>query len=146
MASIINASNSSGLAFTSDLSGTLNLQSNGTTVVTANSTGATFSNGSLCRAWVNFSGTTINGSFNVTSVTSPGTGTFTITFTNAFSSANYCPQITSSFASGVREDVFGVVYNDSPYAPTTTTLTVKFYRADTNAAVNPTFGYVAVFG
>ena len=105
----------------------------------------------ICKAWVNFQGGngntagTINGSFNVTSVTNPGTGTFTITFTNAMPSINYCPQISNSFASGIREDVFGLVYNDAPYTPTTTTLTVKFYRADTNAAVNPTFGYVAVF-
>ena len=102
----------------------------------------------VCRAWVNFNGTTtptINGSFNVSSITYVGTGTFAINFTTAMPSVNYCPQISNAFASGVREDVFGVVYNDSPYAPTTTTLTIKFYRADTNVAVNPTFGYVAIF-
>jgi hypothetical protein len=118
---------------------TLTLPAATGTVLTTATTG-------MCKAWVNFSGTTINGSYNIASVTNPGTGTFTITFTTAMSNTNYCPQISCSFASGIREDVFGVVYNDSPYTPTTTSFTVKFYRADTNAAVNPTFGYVAVFG
>lgn len=145
MATILNASNSSGLTLTSDLSGALALQSNGTTVMTANSTGATFSNGSLCRAWVNFSGTTINGSFNVTSVTNPATGTYTITFTTAMPNANYAILISNSFASGVIETVSGVVYNDAPYSPTTSAFTVKFYRNDTRAAINVTFGYVAIF-
>lgn len=39
MATIINASNSTGLTMSSDLSGTLNLQSNGNTIATANSSG-----------------------------------------------------------------------------------------------------------
>jgi hypothetical protein len=96
------------------------------------------------KAWVNFSGTTANSAYNISSITNPATGTFTITFTTSMPNVNYCIQITSSFASGIREDIFGLVYNDAPYTPTTTAFTVKFYRADTNVAVNPTFGYVAV--
>jgi len=48
--------------------------------------------GTLCRAWVNFSGVTsvtIRASFNVSSVTRNGTGDYTITFTNAMVDANY---------------------------------------------------------
>ena len=49
--------------------------------------------GTLCRAWVNFNGTTspgtIRGSFNVTSVTKVGTGQYTVNFTNALPDANY---------------------------------------------------------
>lgn len=49
--------------------------------------------GTLCRAWVNFNGTTspgtIRASFNVTSVTKNGTGDYTVNFTNALSDANY---------------------------------------------------------
>lgn len=49
--------------------------------------------GTLCRAWVNFDGTTspgtIRGSFNVTSVTRNNTGYYTVNFTNALASANY---------------------------------------------------------
>jgi len=100
-----------------------------------------------CKAWVNFSGggTTINSSYNVSSITYIGTGTTTVNFTTAMPNTNYAPQISNSFASGTTEAVFGVVYNDAPYAPTTSALTVKFYRGDLNTAINPTFGYVAVF-
>jgi len=49
--------------------------------------------GTLCRAWVNFNGTTspgtIRASFNVTSVTKNGTGDYTINFTTAMPDTNY---------------------------------------------------------
>lgn len=47
--------------------------------------------GTLCRAWVNFNGTTagIRASFNVSSVTRNGTGDYTVTFTNAMPDTNY---------------------------------------------------------
>ncbi len=50
----------------------------------------------VCKAWVNFDGTTnvggfctIRDSYNVASVTDNGTGSYTINFTNAMSNANY---------------------------------------------------------
>lgn len=45
----------------------------------------------IAKAWVNFTGTTgaINGSFNVSSVTRSGTGTYTVNFTTAMPDANY---------------------------------------------------------
>lgn len=127
--------------------------SDGTTQSTALTTGAvtkamvntSTANGfGLCRAWVNFSGTTINASYNVTSVTNIATGVYQITFTTAFANTNYCPLISSAFASGTTENVVGTVYNDSPYAPTTTVLTVAFHNGATAARVNPTIAYVAV--
>ncbi len=52
--------------------------------------------GTLCRAWVNFDGTTntggfctIRGSFNVTSVADNGTGNYTVNFTTAMPDVNY---------------------------------------------------------
>lgn len=48
--------------------------------------------GTLCRAWVNYKGTStqsIRASFNVSSVTYNSTGNYTINFTNAISDANY---------------------------------------------------------
>jgi hypothetical protein len=49
--------------------------------------------GRLCRAFVNFDGTTspgtIRSSFNVSSVTKNGTGDYTVNFTNALVDANY---------------------------------------------------------
>lgn len=57
--------------------------------------------GQLCRAWVNFNGTTaspstIRGSFNVSSVTKNGTGDYTVNFTTALADANYSFQATSN--------------------------------------------------
>lgn len=49
--------------------------------------------GQLCRAWVNFNGTStvaIRASFNVSSITDNGTGDYTVNFTTALADANYC--------------------------------------------------------
>jgi hypothetical protein len=46
----------------------------------------------LCKAWVNFNGTstvTIRASFNVSSITDNGTGDYTVNFTTALVDANY---------------------------------------------------------
>jgi len=49
--------------------------------------------GTLCRAWVNFDGTTnpgtIRGSFNVSSVTVNGTGDYNVNFTNSMPDTHY---------------------------------------------------------
>lgn len=53
--------------------------------------------GQLCRAWVNFNGTStvaIRASFNVSSITDNGTGDYTVNFTTAMPDANYAPQLT----------------------------------------------------
>ena len=101
-----------------------------------------------CRAWVNFNGTStvaIRGSGNVSSITDLATGTYTVNLTNAMPDGNYAIQISSGFASGIREDVFGVLYNDAPYTPTTTAYTIKFYRADTNVAVDSNYAMTSIF-
>ena len=46
----------------------------------------------LAKAWVNFNGTgvvAIRASFNVSSITDNGTGTYTVNFTTALADANY---------------------------------------------------------
>jgi len=56
--------------------------------------------GTLCRAWVNYKGTStqsIRGSFNVSSVTYNSTGNYTINFTNAMSDVNYAALVSSDF-------------------------------------------------
>ena len=49
--------------------------------------------GTLCRAWVNFNGTSgsvaVKASFNVSSITRNGTGDYTINLTNALPDTNY---------------------------------------------------------
>ena len=117
MAVTLNASTTTGLVQSADLSGSLNIQSNGTTVLGVTSTGASVTgtqsvSGNLsfnsgygssavaygCRAWVNFNGTTntggfctIRGSGNVTTVADNGTGDYTVNFTNSMPDANYAP-------------------------------------------------------
>ena len=56
--------------------------------------------GTLCRAWVNFNGTSgaspvVRASFNVGSVTRTATGSYTINFTNALSDTNYSVVISA---------------------------------------------------
>lgn len=56
--------------------------------------------GTLCRAWVNFDGTTspgtIRASYNVSSVTRNGTGQYTVNFTNAMVDTNYVTVASTS--------------------------------------------------
>jgi hypothetical protein len=111
---IINATStgSGGLITTAADSGSLDLQSDGTTVLALTSSGATVTgtgsvSGNLsfnsgygsaavaygCRAWVNFNGTStvaIRGSANVTSITDNGTGDYTVNLTTAMPDTNYC--------------------------------------------------------
>lgn len=50
-------------------------------------------NSGLCKAWVIFRGkgtVSIDKSFNVSSITDVGTGTYRVNFTNTMSSALYC--------------------------------------------------------
>jgi hypothetical protein len=55
--------------------------------------------GTLCRAWVNFTGSNgnRNGSFNVSSVTRTGSGDYTINFATAMPDAYYA--VTSEWSS-----------------------------------------------
>jgi hypothetical protein len=48
----------------------------------------------IASAWVNFVGTgtvSINASYNVSSISDNGTGTYTVNFTNSMTDANYAP-------------------------------------------------------
>jgi hypothetical protein len=69
-----------------------NIQSNSSTAPVVFQTNTGTEIGQLCRAWVNFNGTTspgtIRASFNVSSVTKNGTGDYTVNFTNALVDAN----------------------------------------------------------
>jgi hypothetical protein len=158
MAVTLNASTASGLIATSDTSGNIELQNNGTTVLGVTSTGASVTgtqsvSGNLsfnsgygssavaygCRAWVNFNGTTNTGGFctirasgNVTSVADNGTGEYTVTLTNAMPDANYAP-VASDFFYG--ETITGAL----------TTTTFKVYTYNQGSPVDASSVYVAVF-
>lgn len=117
MAVTLNASTTTGLVQSADTSGNIELQNNGTTRLTVNSSGATIptaivttlSDGTNstsatnlvkapCKAWVKYNGIaqTIYASYNVSSVTYLFTGRYQVNFTTAFSSANYAACVTAS--------------------------------------------------
>ena len=102
-----------------------------------------------CRAWIKLTGTgtiAISASANVASITDRGTGTYTVTFTTAMPDANYSTQVTTTWASGVTENVTGLVYNDAPYAQATTSVTAKTYNfTNAGAAIDSNVVMVAVF-
>ena len=60
--------------------------------------------------------------------------------------ANYSTQVTTTWASGVTENVTGLVYNDAPYAQATTSVTAKTYNfTNAGAAIDSNVVMVAVF-
>jgi len=132
MASTINASvSSNGIVNTADASGILNIQSNG---VNTNA-----------QAWVNCSGTTINRSYNVSSITLPSTGRFQINFTNALPSASYAMVASGAPATDIAMTCY------TGYQPTwgTNSTTACFVTAANvvgPALINPTNLYVAIIG
>lgn len=92
----------------------------------------------IAKAWVNFGGTgTINGSFNVSSITYTATGQYAINFTTAMPNANYAVAGMSYDANAGGESL------RLNAALTTTTCTVKSSYWTT--AYNTTVGGVVIF-
>ena len=105
-------------------------------------------NGVLCRAWVNFQGTstvTIRDDFNVSSVTDHGTGDYTVNFSNSISNSNHATFIQGSGdTNGIH--VLGYTY----YIRTTysaSAVSCGFFRHDNSGSrADQTIASVAVFG
>jgi len=99
----------------------------------------------IAKAWVNFNGgssPTINGSFNVSSVTYVSTGTYTINMTTALANANYVPVGSvwnNAFPSAILEINSGVTF-------TTTQFGVVTKNGTNNTTGNSGYVYVAVLG
>jgi hypothetical protein len=101
MSSIIRATTTSGLQIAPDNSGSLQLQTNGTTAAVTidtsqnlqfNSGYGSVATAYGCRAWVNFNGTgtpAIVESGNISSITDNGAGDYTLNFTTSMPDANY---------------------------------------------------------
>ena len=94
------------------------------------------------KAWARWTGSTgaVLASYNVSSITRTGTGSYTIVFTNAMSDANYSWGGFSQ-ASGGSQIITG---NNTPTLPTASTLYVQTFNAAT-AIVDPTTCGIAVF-
>jgi hypothetical protein len=99
----------------------------------------------ICKAWVNFNGTTspgtIRSSYNVSSVTKNGTGDYTVNFTSAMADANYSVScsIQSVFAST------SIVVQKTGTNPTVSSC--SFFTLNTGFSVSDTpFVFVSIFG
>lgn len=90
----------------------------------------------VCKAWVNFTGSTaaIRASYNVSSITRNGTGDYTVSFTNAMADTNYVVDQNSggSVATTWNNRVISVATNN-----------VRVGFAEFN--FDPLFCYVAIF-
>ena len=73
-----------------------------------NSTSSTNCIQGSAKAWVNMNNTSgatsVRASYNVSSVTYSGAGTFTVNFTNAFVDTNYCAVTSSGVQGGTSVD------------------------------------------
>jgi phosphoribosylformylglycinamidine (FGAM) synthase-like enzyme len=105
----------------------------------------------ICKAWVNFSANTgtvtINGSFNISSVTRNSTGVFTPNFTTAMPNGNYSAIATSSPAASGNDSMTIQMYasgSSTIVAPSTTSFTFGCVQAVT-AYRDPFYVTVAVF-
>jgi hypothetical protein len=80
-----------------------------------NSTSATNPIFGSAKAWISFNGgstPTVNGSYNVSSITSSATGLFAINFTNAMPNANYAIAGVSSAGNADTQN-FAMQYSES---------------------------------
>lgn len=104
----------------------------------------------VCRAWVNFTGSngTVNGSFNVSSVTRYTTGRYGIAFTSALSNANYAISLGLSGESSSSGNGRCVVNTNTGANGGTPTASI-FYIQSTNSAdiglQDQQFIYASVF-
>jgi len=103
--------------------------------------------GQLCKAWVNFNGTStvaIRASYNVSSITDNGTGDYTVNFTTALADANY-----SVAAMGQRGD--GAAFGNYGFfaiqgtSSNTLSPTASSIRLNTMSAVGSALDHPAVF-
>jgi hypothetical protein len=96
----------------------------------------------ICKAWVNFNGTTspgtIRSSFNVSSVTKNGTGNYTVNFATPMADANYSTLLTGYIAGSPI--ITGQILDNF-----ISSFQVLFY-IPTNTASDSTIISVAVFG
>jgi len=127
MTTTINAVSGNNLQVSADGSGIIQLQSNG--------------KNTNAQAWVNFSGSTVNASYNVGSITVNGTGDFTVNFSNAFPDANYVISGTTGASSG---QLACLTQPAGSYPPSTTACRVQTIYVN-GSFIGPTNVSIAIF-
>lgn len=105
--------------------------------------------GTFCRAWVNFNGTgtvAIRSSFNVSSITDGGVGTYVVNITTAMPDINYAVTMTGRFLAGTAATTAGgLCALDTTVASTVTTVPIITVTKDTTTRVDNSDVSVAVF-
>jgi hypothetical protein len=108
--------------------------------------------GMLCRAWVNFNGTStvaIRASYNVSSITDNGTGDYTVNFTTALADANYAVNAVCSpiYAGNRSASVISAVNSSTvaEVAPTTSAIRIGTVTSSTAVAFDSTYVNVSIF-
>ena len=103
----------------------------GTLVITTLSDGTNSTSATNCiqgsaKAWIRFDGranpVTVQGSYNISSVTYVDSSTFTLNFTTAMPNANYAATGMGEWRNGVSNG--NAICMDRNYPPTTSSLTV----------------------
>jgi hypothetical protein len=107
----------------------------------------------IAKAWVQFavntSGVvTINGSFNISSVSRTVAGRFLFTFSTAMSNINYSVTGSSGLDPTSGTTTFPVIFTNSggTLAPTTSTFGVCFLAPTTGVVYDPVYASIAVNG
>lgn len=101
---------------------------------------------SAAKAWVNFTGTgtvTINASNNVTSITDNGTGDYTVNFTIAFSSANYCAVYGGQYVSA---NSIALINTKVATTPTASAINLSTVAATDGTIADVTTVHAAFYG
>ena len=105
-------------------------------------------NGVLCRAWVNFQGTstvTIRDDFNVSSVTDHGTGDYTVNFSNSITNSNHATFTQGSGNTNGIHCVGYTYYIRNTYS--SSAVACGFFRHDNSGSrADQTIASVVVFG
>jgi hypothetical protein len=99
----------------------------------------------ICKAWVNFDGTTspgtIRSSYNVSSVTKNGAGDYTVNFATPMADANY--SVSHGLQGVSASTAFSCQKNGTN--PTTTNVSIVTFTTPLAAADTP-FVFVIIFG
>jgi hypothetical protein len=102
--------------------------------------------GQLCKAWVNFNGTStvaIRASYNVSSITDNGTGDYTVNFTSALADANY-GWTTSNYPGASLTDFAVIAMSPWTSNPTSSALRLGF-KTTGGTSLDPAYYCVAIF-
>jgi len=120
------------------------------TLVTQNISNGTVSTSSQnviqgsAKAWVLWNGSSIDSSYNVSSITNPATGTYTVNFTTAFSSnISFAAIALGQGASGTTDGNCSI--ENAAARISGSAIQIRRKRSDNNAAENGAFN-AAFFG